>query len=49
LAADRRRQRLPQVSTIQRHLRDAQAGQFMAYSTEVLATEIGREVLGVTG
>jgi alkylation response protein AidB-like acyl-CoA dehydrogenase len=35
------------VSPIQRHLRDAQAGQLMAYSTEVLATEIGREVLGV--
>jgi alkylation response protein AidB-like acyl-CoA dehydrogenase len=34
-------------SPIQRHLRDAQAGQLMAYSTEVLATEIGREVLGV--
>jgi hypothetical protein len=29
-------------------MRDAQAGQLMAYSTEVLATEIGREVLGVT-
>ncbi|MGD0699239.1 MAG: acyl-CoA dehydrogenase family protein [Trebonia sp.] len=26
----------------------AEAGQLMAYSTEVLATEIGREVLGVT-
>jgi alkylation response protein AidB-like acyl-CoA dehydrogenase len=37
------------ASPIQRHLRDAQAGQLMAYSTEVLATEIGREVLGVTG
>jgi alkylation response protein AidB-like acyl-CoA dehydrogenase len=37
------------VSPIQRHLRDAQAGQLMAYSTEVLATEIGREVLGVAG
>jgi alkylation response protein AidB-like acyl-CoA dehydrogenase len=36
------------TSPIQRHLRDAQAGQLMAYSTEVLATEIGREVLGVT-
>jgi alkylation response protein AidB-like acyl-CoA dehydrogenase len=34
-------------SPIQRHLRDAQAGQLMAYSTEVLATEIGKEVLGV--
>jgi alkylation response protein AidB-like acyl-CoA dehydrogenase len=37
------------ASPIQRHLRDAEAGQLMAYSTEVLATEIGREVLGVTG
>jgi len=37
------------ASPIQRHLRDAQAGQLMAYSTEVLATEIGREILGVTG
>jgi len=36
------------TSPIQRHLRDAEAGQLMAYSTEVLATEIGREVLGVT-
>lgn len=35
------------TSPIQRHLRDAQAGQLMAYSTEVLATEIGRQVLGV--
>ena len=35
------------ASPIQRHLRDAQAGQLMAYSTEVLATEIGRDVLGV--
>ncbi|MFT4210685.1 MAG: acyl-CoA dehydrogenase family protein [Microbacterium sp.] len=34
-------------SPIQRHLRDAEAGQLMAYSTEVLATEIGKEVLGV--
>ena len=34
-------------SPIQRHLRNAQAGQLMAYSTEVLATEIGKEVLGV--
>ncbi|MFE1592901.1 acyl-CoA dehydrogenase family protein [Nocardia sp. NPDC058705] len=34
-------------SPIQRHLRDAEAGQLMAYSTEVLAGEIGREVLGV--
>jgi alkylation response protein AidB-like acyl-CoA dehydrogenase len=33
-------------SPIQRHLRDAEAGQLMAYSTEVLAGEIGREVLG---
>ena len=37
------------TSPIQRHFRDAQAGQLMAYSTEVLATEIGRDVLGVTG
>jgi alkylation response protein AidB-like acyl-CoA dehydrogenase len=36
------------TSPIQRHLRDAEAGQLMAYSTEVLATEIGRDVLGVT-
>jgi alkylation response protein AidB-like acyl-CoA dehydrogenase len=36
------------ASPIQRHLRDAEAGQLMAYSTEVLATEIGRQVLGVT-
>jgi alkylation response protein AidB-like acyl-CoA dehydrogenase len=36
------------ASPIQRHLRDAEAGQLMAYSTEVLATEIGREVLGVS-
>lgn len=36
------------TSPIQRHLRDAEAGQLMAYSTEVLATEIGREVLDVT-
>ena len=35
------------TSPIQRHLRDAQAGQLMAYSTEVLATEIGRLVLAV--
>ncbi|MBF6214095.1 acyl-CoA/acyl-ACP dehydrogenase [Nocardia puris] len=34
-------------SPIQRHLRDAEAGQLMAYSTEVLAGVIGREVLGV--
>lgn len=34
-------------SPIQRHLRNAQAGQLMAYSTEVLATEIGKEVLDV--
>ncbi|QWT22670.1 acyl-CoA/acyl-ACP dehydrogenase [Subtercola sp. PAMC28395] len=36
------------TSPIQRHLRDAQAGQLMAYSTEVLAGEIGRAVFGVT-
>ena len=35
-------------SPIQRHLRDAEAGQLMAYSTEVLAGEIGKQVLGVT-
>lgn len=35
-------------SPIQRHLRNAQAGQLMAYSTEVLAGEIGKDVLGVT-
>ncbi len=34
-------------SPIQRHLRNAEAGQLMAYSTEVLAAEIGKEVLGV--
>lgn len=33
-------------SPIQRHLRDAQAGQLMAYSTEVLASLIGADVLG---
>ncbi|MCP2297661.1 Acyl-CoA dehydrogenase [Nocardia amikacinitolerans] len=35
------------TSPIQRHLRDAEAGQLMAYSTEVLAGVIGKEVLGV--
>lgn len=35
------------TSPIQRHLRDAQAGQLMAHSTEVLATLIGQQVLGV--
>lgn len=35
------------TSPIQRHLRDAEAGQLMAYSTEVLAGEIGKNVLGV--
>lgn len=35
-------------SPIQRHLRDAEAGQLMAYSTEVLAGVIGAEVLGST-
>ncbi|MFI5781201.1 acyl-CoA dehydrogenase family protein [Nocardia sp. NPDC051570] len=34
-------------SPIQRHLRDAEAGQLMAYSTEVIATVIGKDVLGV--
>ncbi|MEA9987274.1 acyl-CoA dehydrogenase family protein, partial [Subtercola sp. RTI3] len=34
-------------SPIQRHLRDAQAGQLMAYSTEVLAGEIGKDVFGI--
>ena len=33
---------------VEKRLRDAEAGQLMAYSTEVLATEIGKEVLGVT-
>lgn len=35
------------TSPIQRHLRDAEAGQLMAYSTEVIAGMIGRLVLGV--
>lgn len=35
------------TSPIQRHLRNALGGQLMAYSTEVLAGEIGAEVLGV--
>lgn len=35
------------TSPIQRHLRDAEAGQLMAYSTEVLSGVIGAEVLGV--
>ncbi|WLP90455.1 acyl-CoA dehydrogenase family protein [Gordonia sp. NB41Y] len=35
------------TSPIQRHHRDAQAGQLMAHSTEVLATIIGSDVLGV--
>jgi alkylation response protein AidB-like acyl-CoA dehydrogenase len=35
------------TSPIQRHLRDAQAGQLMAYSTEVLAGQIGQEILRV--
>lgn len=34
-------------SPIQRHLRDAEAGQLMAYSTEVIAAVVGKEVLGV--
>ena len=34
------------TSPIQRHLRDAEAGQLMAYSTEVLSAQIGAEVLG---
>lgn len=34
-------------SPIQRHMRDAQAGQLMAYSTEVIAGVIGKAVLGV--
>ncbi|MFT4042872.1 MAG: acyl-CoA dehydrogenase family protein [Gordonia sp. (in: high G+C Gram-positive bacteria)] len=33
------------TSPIQRHLRDAQAGQLMAHSTEVLSGVIGRDVL----
>jgi alkylation response protein AidB-like acyl-CoA dehydrogenase len=36
------------TSPIQRHLRDAEAGQLMAYSTEVLSGVIGAEVLGTT-
>lgn len=36
------------TSPIQRHLRNALGGQLMAYSTEVLAGEIGAQVLGVT-
>ena len=36
------------TSPIQRHLRDAQAGQLMAYSTEVLSGLIGKEELDVT-
>ena len=35
------------TSPIQRHLRDAQAGQLMAYSTEVLSGQLGQEILGV--
>ena len=35
------------TSPIQRHHRDAQAGQLMAYSTEVIAGVIGRSVLEV--
>ncbi|MFG1927233.1 acyl-CoA dehydrogenase family protein [Cryptosporangium sp. NPDC048952] len=34
------------TSPIQRHLRDAEAGQLMAYSTEVLSGQIGAEILG---
>ncbi|WP_328409667.1 acyl-CoA dehydrogenase family protein [Nocardia sp. NBC_00403] len=34
-------------SPIQRHLRDAEAGQLMAYSTEVLAGVVGKQILGV--
>lgn len=37
------------TSPIQRHHRDAQAGQLMAYSTEVLAAQLGRVALGVDG
>ncbi len=37
------------TSPIQRHFRDAQAGQLMAYSTEVLAGVYGKQVLGVEG
>lgn len=33
------------TSAIQRHLRDAEAGQLMAYSTEVLSGQIGQEIL----
>lgn len=35
-------------SPIQRHLRDAEAGQLMAYSTEVLSGVIGAQVLGTS-
>ena len=35
------------TSPIQRHLRDAQAGQLMAYSTEVLSGQVGQEILAV--
>ncbi|GAA0240071.1 acyl-CoA dehydrogenase family protein [Cryptosporangium japonicum] len=35
------------TSPIQRHLRDAQAGQLMAYSTEVLSGQLGQQILGV--
>lgn len=35
------------TSPIQRHLRDAQAGQLMAYSTEVLSGQLGQEILSV--
>ncbi|WOF22121.1 acyl-CoA/acyl-ACP dehydrogenase [Microbacterium betulae] len=34
------------TSPIQRHLRDAEAGQLMAYSTEVLSGVIGKQILG---
>ncbi|TQS45851.1 acyl-CoA dehydrogenase family protein [Cryptosporangium phraense] len=35
------------TSPIQRHLRDAEAGQLMAYSTEVLSGQVGAEILGL--
>ncbi|SHN47050.1 acyl-CoA dehydrogenase family protein [Cryptosporangium aurantiacum] len=35
------------TSPIQRHLRDAEAGQLMAYSTEVLSGQVGQEILGI--
>jgi hypothetical protein len=36
------------TSPIRRHLRDAEAGQLMARSTEVISGVVGRDVLGVS-